>query len=167
MKVLNHSLLRLQLPCRSSSGITQVPTASTRVRAQVVNRAALCRQICSEYFGFPCHSFILLIAVQLSPSIIQGRYTGSVFGRSNSRLGANSPQLINKNRMCWWREMTSCGTSHFLLHLLRFSAWQPSSCSEYVPVGDIMVCAISPCGGSQELSPYNWSETEENCLQEK
>jgi hypothetical protein len=49
----------------------------------VVDRAVLW-QVSSEYFGIHCHSFILLTALQSSPSITQGWYTRPINGRSNS-----------------------------------------------------------------------------------
>jgi hypothetical protein len=39
----------------------------------VVDRASL-GQVFFEYFGFPCHAFIPLIAPKSSPSIIQDWY---------------------------------------------------------------------------------------------
>jgi hypothetical protein len=53
----------------------------------MVDRAAL-RQVSSEFFGFPCHSFIPLIAPQSSPSIMQGWYNRPIYDRSNSGLGS-------------------------------------------------------------------------------
>jgi hypothetical protein len=55
--------------------------------SSVVDRAAL-GQVSSEYFGFPCHSFIPPTAPQSSPSTIQGWYNRSINGRSNSGLGS-------------------------------------------------------------------------------
>jgi hypothetical protein len=58
----------------------------------VLDRAAL-GQVSSEYFGFPCHSFIPPIAPQSTLSIIQGRYNKPVAGCSNSGLGSTpAPQ---------------------------------------------------------------------------
>jgi hypothetical protein len=57
----------------------------------VVDRTAL-GQVCSEYFSFPCQSFIPLTAPQSSssssspPYIIQGWYNRPICGRSNSGL---------------------------------------------------------------------------------
>jgi hypothetical protein len=53
----------------------------------VVDRATL-RQVSSEYFGFPCHSFIPLTASQSSQSIIQDWYSRPINGCSNSGLGS-------------------------------------------------------------------------------
>jgi hypothetical protein len=62
----------------------------------VVDRAAL-GQVSSEYFSFPCHSFIPLIAPQSSPSIIQGWYNRPINDRSNSGPGSTPahPQIKN------------------------------------------------------------------------
>jgi hypothetical protein len=58
----------------------------------LVDREAL-GQFSSEYFGFPCHSFIPQIIPQSSPSIIQGWYNG----RSNSGLGSTpAPKIGDK-----------------------------------------------------------------------
>jgi hypothetical protein len=45
----------------------------------------------SEYFGFPCHSFIPLIVPKSSSSIVQGCYIREIIGRSSSELG---PTLV-------------------------------------------------------------------------
>jgi hypothetical protein len=51
----------------------------------VVDRAVL-GQVSTEHFGFPCHTFIPLIAPQSSPFIIWGWYNRPINGRSNSGL---------------------------------------------------------------------------------
>jgi hypothetical protein len=53
----------------------------------VVDRAAL-GQVFSEYFNFPCHSFIPLITPQLSPFVIQSWYKWPFSGHSTGRLGS-------------------------------------------------------------------------------
>jgi hypothetical protein len=59
----------------------------------LVVRATL-GQVTSEYFGFPCHSFLPLIVLQTSPPNIQGWYNISVNGRSNSGLGSSPSHII-------------------------------------------------------------------------
>jgi hypothetical protein len=45
-------------------------------------------QVSSEYFGFPCHSFIPLTAPQSSQPAIQVWYSRPTNGLSNSGLGS-------------------------------------------------------------------------------
>jgi hypothetical protein len=51
-----------------------------------VIRAAV-RKVFSEEFGFLCHSFVPLTALQPSPSIAQIWYNRTINGRINSGLG--------------------------------------------------------------------------------
>jgi hypothetical protein len=62
----------------------------------VLDRAAP-GQLFSEYFGFPCHSFIPLIAPQLTSSLIQGCYSRLINGCSNNGLCSTTALKINKN----------------------------------------------------------------------
>jgi hypothetical protein len=50
-------------------------------------------QVSSQYFSFPCHSFIPLTAPLSSPSIIQGWYNRSINVRSNSALGYTQAKM--------------------------------------------------------------------------
>jgi hypothetical protein len=74
-------LLACFLPQRSG-----FEPASSHV-GSVVDIAAM-GQVSFEHFGFPCHSFVPLIAPKSSPSIIQGCYNRLINGRSNSGLGS-------------------------------------------------------------------------------
>jgi hypothetical protein len=47
----------------------------------VVDRAPV-EWVFSEYFGYPCHPFIPLIATKSSSSIIQGWYNRQINGHS-------------------------------------------------------------------------------------
>jgi hypothetical protein len=63
----------------------------------VVDRAALGKAF-SEYFVYPCHSFILLTALQSSPSIIQDQYSRPINGVSDSGLADKQiKQIMEKS----------------------------------------------------------------------
>jgi hypothetical protein len=63
-----------------------VVRARGKSNGSVLERAEL-RQIFSEYFSFPCQSFIPLTAPQSLRSVIRCWYNRPVNGRSNSGLG--------------------------------------------------------------------------------
>jgi hypothetical protein len=75
-----------------------LPTEMARVRARISlfgicgGQAAL-GQVFSEYLGFPCHSFIPLIAPQSPPSIIQSWYSRPINDRSNRGLVSTPASL--------------------------------------------------------------------------
>jgi hypothetical protein len=60
-----------------------------------MDRAAV-GQVPSQYFGFPCHSIIRLLAPQSSPSIIRIWYNRPINDRRNSGLGSTATKQINK-----------------------------------------------------------------------
>jgi hypothetical protein len=79
--------------------------------AFVVDEAAL-GQVSSRYRDFPCHSFIPLIGPQsLSSSIIQGRYSRPINGRSISGL-------TKSRRMRWAGHVVRMGEKRNVYRLL-------------------------------------------------
>jgi hypothetical protein len=60
-----------------------------------MERAAL-GQVFSEYFGFPCHSFIPLIGPQTLPSIVKGWGNRPILGLNISGFGSTPAPYINK-----------------------------------------------------------------------
>jgi hypothetical protein len=63
----------------------------------VADRAAL-GQVSTEYFGFPCHSIIPIIALKSSPSIIQGGYSRLINDLRNSRISSTPAPWMNDNK---------------------------------------------------------------------
>jgi hypothetical protein len=94
----------------------------------VVDRAAL-GKVSSEFFSF-CHSFILLIAQQSSPSVIQGWYNRPINGRSNSGLGSTAAVYINKMK------------SIFQKH----NAWRYLGSQQYVTFPSLQSDCVAPDG---------------------
>jgi hypothetical protein len=82
---------------RSVAGIPPRPPGfkpwSSHV-GSVLDKAAL-SLVFSEYFGFPCHSFIPLTAPQ-SSSIILDWCNRPINSRSDSGLGSTPPPQVNK-----------------------------------------------------------------------
>jgi hypothetical protein len=69
----------------------------------LVDRAEL-GQVCSEYFGFPCHSFDPVIAPEPS-YVIQGSYNRPINGGRNSGLVSTpAPKIDKKARVSVTRE---------------------------------------------------------------
>jgi hypothetical protein len=76
----------------------RLPTSAYRVHARVtssgqVDKVAL-GQVSSEYFGFPCHTFIPLIANDHLSS--RGSYDRPISGLINSGLGYPPTRYMNK-----------------------------------------------------------------------
>jgi hypothetical protein len=63
-----------------------------------VERAVLW-QVPSKYFDLLCHSFMLLISPQLSPSIIQGWYSKSLNDHRNSGSDSATVRYINQYKV--------------------------------------------------------------------
>jgi hypothetical protein len=97
----------------------------------MVDREAL-RQVFSEYFHFPCHTFIPLITPQSFLSIIHGWFNKPTSGHSNSRrVSTPAPQINKEVITIFW----------VFYHILTMTA-NSSSCIPYRTISEDFLCFL-------------------------